>query len=72
MNQIEQLSKYDLAITGEHDGKKGCRFMVTNKGFMPVLDYDKVLDKLNELVEIVNELKTDYEKHLRMHELTER
>lgn len=72
MNQIEQLSKYDLAITGEHDGKKGCQFMVTNKGFMPVLDYDKVLDKLNELVEIVNELKTDYEKHLRMHELTER
>ena len=57
MNQIERLSKYDLAVTGERDGKKGCQFMVTNKGFMPVLDYDKVLDKLNELIGAVNRLE---------------
>ena len=57
MNQIERLSKYDLAITGERDGKKGFQSMVTNKGFMPVLDYDKVLDKLNELIEAVNRLE---------------
>ena len=57
MNQIEQLSKYDLAVTGERDGKKGYQSMVTNKGFMPVLDYDKVLDKLNELIETVNRLE---------------
>lgn len=33
---------------------------------------EKLRKKINELVEAVNELKTDYEKHLRAHELTER
>lgn len=32
----------------------------------------ELIDKINELVEAVNELKTDYEKHLRAHEQTER
>lgn len=35
-------------------------------------DSREAIKKINELVEAVNELKTDYEKHLRMHELTER
>lgn len=35
-------------------------------------DFREVIEKINELVEAVNELKTDYEKHLRAHELTER
>lgn len=35
-------------------------------------DSSYIIDKINELVDSVNELKTDYEKHLRAHELTER
>lgn len=35
-------------------------------------DSREVIKKINELVDVVNELKTDYEKHLRAHELTER
>ena len=35
-------------------------------------DSREAIKKINELVEAVNELKTDYEKHLRAHELTER
>lgn len=33
---------------------------------------EKLRKKINELVEAVNELKTDYKKHLQTHELTER
>ena len=35
-------------------------------------DSREVIKKINELVEAVNELKTDYKKHLQTHELTER
>lgn len=35
-------------------------------------DSREVIKKINELADVVNELKTDYEKHLRAHELTER
>lgn len=35
-------------------------------------DSREVIKKINELIEAVNELKTDYEKHLRAHEQTER
>lgn len=57
MNQIERLSKYGLAVTGERDGKMGWQGVVTENGVMPVLDYNKVLNKLNELVEVVNRLE---------------
>lgn len=36
------------------------------------IDIGTVSKKINELVDVVNELKTDYEKHLQAHELTER
>lgn len=35
-------------------------------------EYNDLYSKINEPVDVVNELKTDYEKHLRAHELTER
>nr|DAO00757.1 MAG TPA: hypothetical protein [Caudoviricetes sp.] len=35
-------------------------------------DSREAIKKINELVDVINELKTDYEKHLRAHELTER
>lgn len=57
MNQIERLSKYDLAVTVEYDGKKGQIQIVTGKEKVLVLDYNKVLDKLNELIDVANRLE---------------
>lgn len=57
MNQIERLSKYDLTGTVEYDGKKARLYIVTDKGKMLVLDYNKVLDKLNELIDVANQLE---------------
>lgn len=37
-----------------------------------IIDIGKISKKINELVDVVNELKTDYEKHLWAHEQTER
>lgn len=36
------------------------------------IDIGAVSKKINKLVDVVNELKTDYEKHLQAHGLTER
>lgn len=57
MNQIERLSKYDLAVTAEYNGKKGRIQIVAGKEKVLVLDYNKVLDKLNELIDVVNRLE---------------
>lgn len=57
MNQIERLSKYDLAVTVEYDDKKGQIQIVTGKEKVLVLDYNKVLDKLNELIDVANRLE---------------
>lgn len=54
MSKIKLLSKLDLAVIEKNNGKKRCQAVFTLKRFMPLLDYDKVLDKLNELVEAVN------------------
>ena len=51
MSKIKLLSKLDLAVIEKNNGKKRCQAVFTPKRFMPLLDYDKVLDKLNELVE---------------------
>lgn len=58
-NKIEPLVK--SWVLEDVDGKGEYNF-----------DSREVIKKVNELVDVVNELKTDYEKHLRMHELTER
>lgn len=57
MSKIKLLSKLDLAVIEKNNGKKRCQAVSTPKRFMPLLDYDKVLDKLNELVEAVNRLE---------------
>jgi len=57
MNQIERLLKYDLTITEEYNGEKSCYSIVTSNGKVPMLDYNKVLYKLNELVDAVNRLE---------------
>lgn len=57
MSKIKLLSKLDLAVIEKNNGKKRCQVVFTPKRFMPLLDYDKVLDKLNELVEAVNRLE---------------
>lgn len=58
MSKIKLLSKLDLAVIEKNNGKKKrCQAVFTLKRFMPLLDYDKVLDKLNELVEAVNRLE---------------
>lgn len=57
MSKIKLLSKLDLAVIEKNYGKKRCQAVFTPKRFMPLLDYDKVLDKLNELVEAVNRLE---------------
>lgn len=57
MNQIKRLLKDDLAIIGEYNGKKEQLSIFTDNGIKPMLDYDKVLDKLNEIIEVVNQLK---------------
>lgn len=57
MSKIKLLSKLDLAVIEKNNGKKRCQAVLTPKRFMPLLDYDKVLDKLNELVEAVNRLE---------------
>ncbi len=58
--KIEPLKK-SWVLTDDVDGKGEYYF-----------DSREIIKKINELVEAVNELKTDYEKHLQAHELTER
>ena len=58
--KIESLQK-SWVLTDDADGKGEYYF-----------DSREVIKKINELVDVINELKTDYEKHLRAHELTER
>lgn len=57
MSKIKLLLKLDLAVIEKITAKKRCQAVFTPKRFMPLLDYDKVLDKLNELVEAVNRLE---------------
>ena len=54
---IEPLSKYGLAITGVKDGKKGYQGFVTIEGCMPMVHYNKLVDKFNEIIEVVNRLE---------------
>lgn len=63
MSKIKLLSKLDLAVIEKNNGKKRCQAVFTPKRFMPLLDYDKVLDKLNELVEAVNRLEENHESN---------
>lgn len=66
MSKIKLLSKLDLAVIEKNNGKKRCQAVFTPKRFMPLLDYDKVLDKLNELVEAVNRLEEKMAKPIMM------
>lgn len=61
-----QIGQYDF--TKKEEGKIEPLACETTSDY----SNEKLRKKINELVEAVNELKTDYEKHLRMHELTER
>lgn len=56
---IEPLSQHDLKVKAVIDGREGYWAMVTapNNKRNPALDYDKVLNKLNELIETVNRLE---------------
>ena len=51
---VEYLGKDDLKLRDVIDGKKGFWVMCTNQGKAYWLDYDKVIDKFNELIETVN------------------
>lgn len=54
---IEYLGKDDLKLRDIIDGKEGFWAMCTNKGKAYWLDYDKVVDKFNEIIEAVNRLE---------------
>lgn len=55
---IEYLERNDLKVkdTGS-DGKEGFWAMRTNQGEAYWLDYNKVVDKFNEIIEAVNRLE---------------
>ena len=57
MSKIKLLSKLDLAVIEKITAKNDAKRYLPLNVFMPLLDYDKVLDKLNELVEAVNRLE---------------
>ena len=54
---IEYLGKDDLKLRDIIDGKEGFWAMCTRQGKAYWLDYDKVLDKLNEIIKAVNRLE---------------
>lgn len=56
---IEPLSEHDLKVKAVIDGREGYWSMVSAPGYKhnPALDYDKVLNKLNEIIEAVNRLE---------------
>jgi len=66
LNYFVRIGQYDF--TKRDEGK------IEPLACETASDYnnEKLRKKVNELVKAVNELKTDYEKHLRAHELTER
>ena len=54
---IEYLGKDDLKLRDIIDGKEGSWAMRTNQGKAYWLDYNKVVDKFNEIIEAVNRLE---------------
>lgn len=55
---IKYLEKNDLKLkTTDNDGKEGFWVMYTNQGKAYWLDYNKVVDKFNEIIEAVNRLE---------------
>lgn len=70
---LSDISKYFKRI-GQYDFTKKNEGKIEPLACETASDYnnEKLRKKVNELVKAVNELKTDYEKHLRAHELTER
>lgn len=55
---IEYLERNDLKLKDTNsDGKEGFWVMSINRGTAYWLDYDKVVDKFNELIEAVNRLE---------------
>lgn len=54
---IEYLGKDDLKLRDIIDGKEGFWAMCTNQGKVYWLDYNKVVDKFNEIIEVVNRLE---------------
>lgn len=55
---IKYLEKNDLKVKDTRsDGKEGFLAMYTNQGKAYWLDYNKVVDKFNEIIEAVNRLK---------------
>lgn len=55
---IEYLGKDDLKIKGtNNDDKEGFWIIRTNQGKFYLLDYNQVVDKFNEIIEIVNRLE---------------
>lgn len=66
LNYFVRIGQYDF--TKRDEGK------IEPLACETASDYnnEKLRKKVNELVKAVNELKTDYEKHLRAYELTER
>ena len=55
---IEYLERNDLKVKETRsDGKEGFWAMCTNQGKAYWLDYNKVVDKFNEIIEAVNRLE---------------
>lgn len=55
---IKYLEKNDLKLKAtNNDGKECFCVMYTNQGKACWLDYNKVVDKFNEIIEAVNRLK---------------
>ena len=55
---IEYLEKNDLKLKGTRsDGKEGFWAMCTNQVKAYWIDYNKVVDKFNEIIEAVNRLE---------------
>ena len=55
---IEYLEKDDLKLKETRsDGKEGFWAMCTNQGKAYWLDYDKVVNKFNEIIAVVNRLE---------------
>lgn len=70
---IQELP-HNFVRIGQYDFTKKDEGKIEPLACETASDYsnEKLRKKINELVDAVNELKTDYEKHLRAHELTER
>ena len=55
---IEYLGENDLKLKDtDNDGKEGFWAMCINQGKAYWLDYNKVVDKFNEIIEVVNRLE---------------